>query len=81
MVMIAIGVLLVFGGMLLIAEKAIWGGRLSGRAPWPRRRPPNETLEPRTSGGGAFRLEENWFGLAMMAIGGVLLLIAAGYGL
>lgn len=80
MVMIAIGVLLLFGGMLLIADRAIWNGRLSGRGPWPTRRATNETLEPRTSGGRAFRIEENWFGLALMATGGVLLLIAAAYG-
>ncbi len=31
MIVIGIGVFLLFAGMLAIADKAIWGGRLSGR--------------------------------------------------
>ena len=77
MIVIEIGVFLLFAGMLAIADKAIWGGRLSGRGSTEGNRAAAETLEPRRGGGRAFRIEENWLGLALMALGGVLLLIGA----
>jgi hypothetical protein len=77
MIVIGIGVFLIFAGMLAIADKAIWGGRLSGRRYQQGSRSRSETLEPRRGGARAFRIEENWLGLALMALGGVLLLIGA----
>ena len=77
MIVIGLCVFLLFAGMLAIADKAIWGGRLSGRGSQQGNRSAGETLEPRRGGARAFRIEENWLGLALMALGGVLLLIGA----
>jgi hypothetical protein len=77
MIVIGIGVFLIFAGMLAIVDKAIWGGRLSGRRDPQGSRSRSETLEPRRGGARAFRIEENWLGLVLMALGGVLLLVGA----
>jgi hypothetical protein len=75
MVVILVGAALVIAGVLYMAGKAIWQGRLSGAN---RRRTMVETttLEPNTRGT-AFDLKSNWIGLALVA-GGAILLLAGG---
>jgi hypothetical protein len=74
MLIIWLGALLVVGGLVLLAGPPIWRGRLSGR----RSRSPvaTDTLEPREPGAG-FRLATNWPGLALVAVGAILLLVGA----
>jgi hypothetical protein len=75
-----LGALLIFGGVLFMAFQAIWRGRLSGRSgsavvsdsPEPRERASN-TLEPQERGGLSFA--KSWPGLALIALGALLLLI------
>jgi uncharacterized protein YjeT (DUF2065 family) len=69
-----LGALLVVSGVLLMAAPPIWRGRLSGR----RSRPAatDRTLEPRRPAAG-FSLRTNWPGLALIALGAVLLLVGA----
>ena len=83
MVIIWLGALLVLSGVLFMAAQAIWRGRLSE---WRSRstavgdtlepRQPGDTLEPRQPGAG-FGLTTNWPGLALIALGALLLLIGA----
>ena len=74
MLVISLGTLLVLGGVVFMAEQAIWGGRLSGRL---KRSPAAVgTLEPRERGGG-FGLATYWPGFAMIAVGALLLLASA----
>ena len=58
-----------------MAGRAIWQGRLSGAS---RRRTTVEstTLEPKTRGT-AFDLKSNWIGLALLALGAILLIAGA----
>ncbi len=76
MILVLLGALLVFGGVLYVAFQPIWRGRLSGRR---QLRPgrPGDTLEPETPASG-FGIKSNWPGLAMIALGAALLLAAAG---
>jgi len=71
MAVILIGALLVIGGVLLMAYKAIWRGRLSGAS---RRDSMVEstTLEPQGRSA-AFDPKANWPGLALIALGTILL--------
>jgi len=85
-----LGALLVISGVLLLASPPIWRGRLSerllraappvwrgrisGRQPLATAAP--DTLEPREPGAG-FELATNWPGLALIALGGALLLARA----
>ena len=86
-----LGALLVISGVLLLAAPPIWRGHLSERllraAPpvWrgqgregrqARAAAAPDTLEPRDPGAG-FELATNWPGLALIALGGVLLLARA----
>ena len=73
MAVIFVGVLLVFVGVLLMAYKAIWQGRLSGAS---RRDSIVEstTLEPRGRST-AFDPKANWLGIALIALGTILLLV------
>jgi hypothetical protein len=75
MTIVLIGALLVICGVVYMAAKAIRQGRLSGSS---RRRTMVEstTLEPNTRGT-AFDLKSNWIGLALVALGAVLLLAGA----
>jgi hypothetical protein len=69
------GALLVVAGVVFTAAQPIWRGRLSG----PRRAPSGvarDTLEPPNPAGG-FGLKANWPGLALIAVGALLLLIGA----
>lgn len=70
-----LGALLVASGVLLMAGPPIWRARLSGR----RTRSATaaaRTLEPRRPGAG-FRLKRHWPGLALVALGAILLLVGA----
>ncbi len=73
MTVIYVGVLLVIGGVLFIAYKAIWRGRLSGAS---RRAAIVEstTLEPQGRSA-AFDPKANWPGLALIALGAILLFV------
>jgi len=71
MTLIWLGVILVFGGMLLMAFQPIWRGRLSGRTRLRSR--PGDTLEPERPAGG-FGIKTNWPGLALIALGAAMLL-------
>jgi dipeptide/tripeptide permease len=77
MTVIYVGALLVFGGMLAMAYKAIWQGRLSGAS----RRDAmvkSTTLEPQGRSA-AFDPRANWLGLSLIAVGAILLLAEATY--
>jgi hypothetical protein len=76
MLVISLGALLVLGGVLFMAEQTIFGGRLSGR--FRRSSSPPGTLEPRERGGG-FGLATQWPGVAMIALGAVLLLAGTAF--
>lgn len=77
MTLIWIGALLVIVGVVLTAIPPIWLGRLSRprRVHSPR---PSTTLEPETPAKG-LDLQANWPGLALIALGAVLLLIGAAF--
>jgi hypothetical protein len=68
-----LGALLVVCGVVLTAAPPIWRARLSGR----RSRSATAaagTLEPRRPGSG-FGLKRTWPGLALIALGAILLLV------
>jgi dipeptide/tripeptide permease len=73
MITIFIGALLVIGGSLVMAYTAIYRGRLSGAS---RRASIVEstTLEPRGRSA-AFDPKANWPGIALIALGTILLFI------
>lgn len=68
------GAVLVVGGLLILVAQPIWRGRLSAVRRVSGAAEP--TLEPQEPGAG-FRLKENWFGLVLLALGGLLLLLGA----
>jgi hypothetical protein len=70
-----LGALLVLSGVLFMAGQAIWHGRLSGRRSRAAAADAN-TLEPRKPGAG-LGLATNWPGLALVALGALLLLAGA----
>ena len=77
MTVIYVGALLIFGGMLAMAYKAIWQGRLSGA----NRRDAmvkSTTLEPQGRSA-AFDPKANWLGLALIGLGTIFLLAGATY--
>jgi len=72
MLTILLGAVLMFGGLLFVAAQPIFRARLSSV----RRTSaatPEPTLEPAKPGAG-FSLKEIWPGLAMIVVGGILLL-------
>jgi hypothetical protein len=73
MLLIWIGAFCVLGGVLFMASQSIRRGRLSdaGRS---RSAVGADTLEPKGRTG-AFSLKANWPGLALMIVGGILLLV------
>lgn len=78
MTLIWLGALLVLAGVVFMAAQPLWRGRLSsGRRL--RSGKPSDTLEPQRPDAG-FGIKSNWPGLALFAVGAVLLL-AAGAGL
>jgi drug/metabolite transporter (DMT)-like permease len=81
MLVIYLGALFVFGGVVFMVAQPLWQGGLS--AARRNRRigtPPSEisgaTLEPRRPGAG-FGLKANWPGLLLVVLGGVLLLLGS----
>lgn len=71
-----LGALLVVSGLLFMAYQAIARGRMSDARR--SRSAAGDTLEPR-GGRGAFGLEANWPGLALVALGGIILLAGAAF--
>ena len=67
MSLIWLGALLTIGGLLYLVRETIWRGPLSG----PIQRRTAATLEPRTGG---FAFAKYWPGLALMALGAILML-------
>ena len=76
MLTIWLGVLFVLVGVLYLVAKAIWKGPMSGSG-GTRAEATGPTLEPPGSGISVFGLSRNWPGLALMALGGILLLAGA----
>jgi hypothetical protein len=71
-----IGALLLIAGLVYTARAAIFRGRMSD--PHPNRDDTAaHTLEPRDRGVGFLGIRDNWPGLLMMAIGGLMLLLPA----
>jgi hypothetical protein len=75
MLLVGLGALLVFCGVVLIAGRVIWAGPLS-QLRHPRPSLPNATLEPRGRSG-IFDVKAQLPGLGLMAIGIILLIAAA----
>jgi hypothetical protein len=77
MLVIWLGALLVFGGVLFMAVQTIWRGPLSDAR---RSRSAGATLEPLTpDAGGVFGVKANWPGFVLIALGAVLLLAGAAF--
>lgn len=74
MALFLFGAALALSGLLCLIAQPIWRGRLSAVRRASKAAEP--TLEPREPGAG-FRLKENWFGLVLLALGGMLLLLGA----
>jgi hypothetical protein len=77
MALIWLGASLVVVGVLFVVAQPIWRGRLSGGRRL-RSVEASDTLEPEKPASG-FSLKSNWPGLAMIALGAVLLLAGAGF--
>jgi hypothetical protein len=77
MVFFGLGALLVVIGLVALAGPPIWRGRLSGKRSRAATAADN-TLEPREPGTG-FELATNWPGLALIALGAILLLVGAAF--
>jgi hypothetical protein len=73
MTVILLGALLALGGLVFLVAQPIWRGRLS-TARRPSAATPEPSLEPSKPGAG-FSFKENWPGLALMVLGGGLLLL------
>jgi hypothetical protein len=73
MVLIWAGALLVVSGVVFMVAQPLRRGRLSGG-----RLASSDTLEPRSPASG-FGLGSNWPGLALFALGAVLLLAGAAF--
>jgi hypothetical protein len=73
MMVIGLGALLVFGGVLYMVRAVIWRGPLSGSGS-SCSGPVPDTLEPPRRGLGFLGLGPNWPGFLLIAIGAILLL-------
>jgi drug/metabolite transporter (DMT)-like permease len=78
MTLVWIGALLVFVGVVFMAGQPLWRGRLSSLRPLRPAKPTSGTLEPERPAGG-LGLKSNWPGLALVALGAVLLLAGAAF--
>ncbi|MGH0279413.1 hypothetical protein [Sinorhizobium meliloti] len=67
------GALLFISGLLYMAWEALGRRRLS-EPPQPAERNPKQTLEPRGQGLRFLSPLRNWLGVALMLVGGILLL-------
>ena len=76
MMVIGLGALLVFGGVLYMVRAVIYRGSLSGSGS-SRSGPVRDTLEPPRRGLGFLGLGPNWPGLLLIVIGAILLLSGA----
>jgi hypothetical protein len=74
MLLVALGGLLVLGGVVLIASQMLWSGRLSD--PHRSRTAPGVTLEPRGRSS-LFDLKSHWPSFALIGLGVILLIAAA----
>ena len=77
MLVISLGALFVVGGLVFMAAQPLWRGRLSD-AKRTSSEKPCDTLEPRRPGAG-FGMKANWPGLVLIVLGGILLLVGAGW--
>jgi hypothetical protein len=77
MLFFGFGALLVVVGLVMLAGPPIWRGRLSGKRSRAATVADN-TLEPRQPGAG-LTLAASWPGLALIALGAVLLLVGAAF--
>ncbi|HEX8167638.1 MAG TPA: hypothetical protein VF601_17860 [Beijerinckiaceae bacterium] len=77
MTLIWIGALLVFAGVVFMAAQPLWRGRLSGGTRL-QSGAASGTLEPQRPAGG-FAAKSNWAGVALFALGAVLLLAGAAF--
>ena len=75
LLLLLLGAALMIIGIVLLAGPPTWRARLSGGKP---RAVAGATLEPPKPGAG-FRLSTNWPGLALLVLGGALLLATALY--
>jgi hypothetical protein len=73
MLVIWLGALLFVVGMVLLANQAIWRGRLSGQGASPSAS--TKTLEPPRRGRRFLGLGSNWPGIVLIVVGGALLLV------
>jgi hypothetical protein len=73
MLVVWLGGFLVIAGLLYLARQTIWRGRMS-EATSSRAAPQGPTLEPARRGVRFLGLGSNWPGIAMMAVGAILLL-------
>ena len=73
MMVIGLGALLVFGGVLYMVRAVIWRGSLSGSGS-SGSGPGPDTLEPPRRGLGFLGFGPNWPGFLLIAIGAILLL-------
>lgn len=71
MLVILSGVLLVIAGVVFLSGAAIWQGPLSRSR---RAAEASDTLEPPGRGIGVFAISRNWPGLALVVLGGLLIL-------
>ena len=71
------GALLVIGGLVFTASRALRKGRLSAPRPSPTGQPADTLEPPRNTGGLA--LSENWPGLAIIGLGALLLLFGSAF--
>jgi hypothetical protein len=74
-VLVWIGALLVVSGIVFMARQPLLRGRLSGGKRLGSGQA-SDTLEPQRAAGG-FGIKSNWPGLALVALGAVLLLVGA----
>ena len=82
MLVILLGALLVIGGLLYMVAEALRRGRLSGTAGSSAQSAADVrdgTLEPVRHGVGFLGIAGNWPGLAMMALGAILLLFGPAF--
>jgi hypothetical protein len=77
MTLVLLGALLVLTGVVFLASQPLWRGRLSGVRRL-RSTESSETLEPQRPARG-FGIKSNWPGLALVALGAVLLLVGAAF--
>jgi hypothetical protein len=77
MLFFGFGALLVVVGLVMLAGPSIWRGRLSGKRSRAATVADN-TLEPDKPGAG-LTLAASWPGLALIALGAVLLLVGAAF--